>query len=69
MSGLNVLLWTIAVILMLGVVLFIAIGIFAYRKRNEAIKKWQEKPTWMDRLKEAQREQEELIKQQNRKKQ
>ena len=67
MSGLNVLLWTIAVILMLGVVLFIAIGIFAYRKRNEAIKKWQSEPTLWDKLNEAQREQEELIKQQRQK--
>jgi uncharacterized membrane protein len=67
MSGLNFLLWTIAVILILGVVIFVIISIYAYRARNRAIEKFKSEPTIWDRLKEAQAEQEALLKQRNKK--
>ena len=67
MSGLNFLLWTIAVILILGVVIFVIVSIYAYRVRNRAIKKFKSEPTIWDKLKEAQAEQEALLKQCNKK--
>lgn len=67
MSGLNFLLWTIAALLILGVVVFVAVCVFAYHKRNQAIKGFGREPTFIDRLKKAQVEQEELLKKQSRK--
>ncbi|WP_289300062.1 hypothetical protein [Xylanibacter muris] len=67
MSGLNFLLWTIAVILILGVVIFVIISIYAYRVRNRAIEKFKSEPTIWDKLKEAQAEQEALLKKHNKK--
>lgn len=66
MSGLNFLLWTIAAILILVVVAIIMGCIFAYHKRNQAIKEFGKEPTFIDRLKKAQAEQEELLKQHNK---
>ena len=66
MSGLTFLLWTIAAILILVVVVFIAACVFAYHKRNQAIKEFGREPTFIDRLKKAQAEQEALLKQQSK---
>lgn len=60
MSGLNFLLWTIAVILILGVVIFVIISIYAYRVRNKVAKEIGNRSGLMSRLKEAQAEQEAL---------
>ena len=66
MSGLNFLLWTIAVLIILGVVAFIGIGIFAYCKRNKMVEEYNKQhPSFLDRLKETQRKQEEMLKQAN----
>lgn len=67
MSGLNFLLWTIAAILILGVVIFVAFCIYAYHVRERVIKGLGKKQTFMDRLKEVQAEQEALLKQHNKK--
>lgn len=61
MSGLNVLLWTIAVILILGAVATVGVFIAAYVIRKKQIEKFGREPTLMDRLKEAQAAQEELM--------
>lgn len=66
MSGLNFLLWTIAAILILVVVVVISACVYAYHKRNQAIKEFGREPTFIDRLKKAQAEQEELLKQHSR---
>lgn len=67
MSGLNFLLWTIAAILILVVVVVIAACVYAYHKRNQAIKEFGRELTFIDRLKKAQAEQEELLKRHNKK--
>ncbi len=54
MSGLNFLLWTFAVILILGVVISVAVGVYAIRVRNRAIKEISKRSGFMSRLKEAQ---------------
>lgn len=66
MSGLNFLLWTIAAILILGVVVIIGGVIYAYIVRKRAIKEFGREPTFIDRLKKAQVEQEELLKKHNK---
>lgn len=65
MSGLNFLLWTIAVILILGVVAFIVACIYGFHVRKRAMKEWQDRPSFADRLNEAKAQREELLKQQN----
>lgn len=68
MSGLNFLLWTIAALIILGVVTFICVCIFAYCKRNKMVEEYNKRhPSFMDRLKETQRKQEELLKRENNK--
>lgn len=67
MSGLNFLLWTIVVILILGVVVIIGGIIYAHTVRKRAIEKFGKEPTVWDRLKQAQAEQEELLKRHNKK--
>ncbi len=67
MSGLNFLLWTIAVILILGVVVMAICTICALCVRIKAIKEFKNKPTIWDKLKEAQAEQEALLKRHNKK--
>lgn len=63
MSGLNFLLWTIAVILILGVVIFVAACIYGFYVRKRAIKEISKRSGLMSRLKKVQAEQEELLKQ------
>ena len=67
MSGLNFLLWTIAVILILGVVAFIVACIYGFHVRKRAMKEISKRSGFMSRLKKVQAEQEELLKQQNKK--
>ncbi|WP_305156210.1 hypothetical protein [uncultured Muribaculum sp.] len=67
MSGLNFLLWTIAVILILGVVAYVVGVIYICRARNKAAKEIGNRSGLMSRLKEVQAEQEALLKQRNKK--
>ncbi len=67
MSGLNFLLWTIAVILILGVVAYVVGVIYICRVRNKVAKEIGNRSGLMSRLKEAQAEQEALLKQCNKK--
>ena len=60
MSGLNFLLWTIAVILILGVVAYVVGVIYICRVRNKVAKEIGNRSGLMSRLKEAQAEQEAL---------
>lgn len=67
MSGLNFLLWTVAAVIILGVVVFIGASVYAYRKRKEMLDEYRkEHPSFMDRLKEAQSQQQELLRKQNK---
>lgn len=70
MSGLNFLLWTIAVILILGVVIvviFVTVCINGFCARKRAFKKISKRSGLMNRLKKAQAEREELLKRHNTK--
>lgn len=67
MSGLNFLLWTIAALLILGAVTFIAVCIYGIHVRKRAMKEWQDRPSFADRLNEAKAQREELLKHQNKK--
>lgn len=64
MSGLNVLLWTISIILILGATIAVASFFIAIANRNKAAK---EAKGIMDRLHEAQTKQEELLRKANKK--
>ncbi len=67
MSGLNFLLWTIGVLIILGVIGFVGACIFAYCQRNKMVDNYNKRhPSLRSRLEEAKRKQEELIKQQNK---
>lgn len=67
MSGLNFLLWTIAVILILGVVAYVVGVIYICRVRNKVAKEIGNRSGLMSRLKEAQAERETLLKQNKKK--
>lgn len=54
-------------ILILGVMAFVIIGIYAYCVRKRAVEKFKNEPTIWDKLKEVQAEQEELLKRHNKK--
>lgn len=67
MSGLNFLLWTVAVLIILFVAAIVCFCIFAYCKRKKIVEEYNNRhPSWMDRLKEVQRQQEEALKQANK---
>lgn len=69
MSGLNFLLWTIAVLIILSVVIYMAKRIFAIiyisKHKDELERQYRRQhPTIWDRLEEQKRLQEEMIKEQ-----
>ncbi|MCM1225130.1 MAG: hypothetical protein NC548_62835 [Lachnospiraceae bacterium] len=66
MSGLNVLLWTIAILLILGAIITIAAFIGAIVMRKKAIEEYKAKPSLWDKLNEAQTKQNELLRKANK---
>ncbi len=67
MSGLNFLLWTIGVLIILGVIGFVGACIYGYRQRDKMVDEYNKHSRSLrSRLEEAKRKQEELIKQQNK---
>ncbi len=67
MSGLNFLLWTIAALLIFGALVFVVACIYGFHVRKRAMKEWQDRPSFADRLNEAKEQREELLKNQNKK--
>lgn len=67
MSGLNFLLWTIGALLILGAVAFVVACIYGFYARKRAMKEWQDRSSFADRLNEAKAQREEILKQQNKK--
>lgn len=62
MSGLNFLLWTIAALLIFGALAFVVACIYGFHVRKRAMKEWQDRPSFADRLNEAKDQREELLK-------
>lgn len=64
MSGLNVLLWTIAIILILGAAMTITFFVYAFIVRKKEMKNYQDNHSLRDALEDAKAKREELLKQQ-----